>query len=137
MSTSITASNAGAPTNEYLFSDQNFIVSQSFVAGVGGVTPSFNFKVASPWPTINQTELLVTCTAPSGISASYLTLQGAPDNATWTALPYFAAPITVAAGTAYSATLALQPNTPQYIRISGSVQGGSAANATFGMALLF
>ena len=137
MATSITASNSSAPFNGYLLTDSNYTVTQSWTS-VGGVSPSMNFKVASPWPSIIQTELYVYSTAITGtsVSSSYITIQGAPDNATWTNLATIASPVvTVTAGAATSAYVSLPPGTPQYIRVSGS--SANAPTGSFGATLLF
>jgi len=140
MANSITSSNSSAPFNGYLLTDANFTVTQSWNNSTAAPTPSFNFKVATPWPSINSTELYVYSTVITGTvaSSSYLTLQGAPDNSTWTNLAYFANPILTATGSAaVSAYLTLQPGTPQYIRLSGSNQSGGTPTGSYGMTLLF
>lgn len=142
MATSITASNSSSPFNGFLLTDANFTVSQSWsTTSAGGTTPSFNFKVAAPWPTISQTELYIYSTAPTGTStsASALTLQDSADGTTWANVAPFAAPLlTVYGNTAISTTVTLQPTARQYLRLSGSnLSASSAPVGTFGMTLLF
>lgn len=137
MANSITASNSSAPFNGYLLTDATYVVTASIASGVGGVSTGFNLKNVTPFPSINDTTLYVACTATTGPSSSYITLQGSPDNSTWTNLSYFANPVLTVSGSATSANLTLQPGTPQYVRVSSSVQAGSAATATVTMALLF
>ena len=138
MATSITGS-TNSPYNAPLLVDANYIYSASW-AGVGGVSPTFNFNTANPWPTTAQFEVNVYSTAPTGTStsASYFTIQQSSDNVTWTTVTIFGQPMqgTVYGGSAYSQTLSLPYNVSQYLRLSASnASASSSPQGTWGWTL--
>ena len=128
MATSITASNSAAPFNSLLLTDSNYIVTAALNA-TNAVTPSVNFNVANPYPTIASTLIYITATdTQTNASGSAIYLQESADNSTWTNAANFAAPIGKVSGSTTFTPVTVNygtNNSKQYLRLSASNTTGN------------
>jgi len=142
MATSITASTQ-SPYSLPLLQDVNYNVSASWPAtATSGSTPSIYFANLD-WPTVGQFALSVYSSAVTGINAgssSYVTLQWAPDNATWVTIPPLSASVITAASTAVSQLVLLPPpansSVGYYVRAQATTNQPSLAGS-FGINTVF
>jgi len=138
---SITASNSSAPYNSLLLTDSNYTVSSSSYAATAATasTPSVNFQVVTPYPTIANTLWYVSCTNSTTTTGSVqLVLQEASDNATWTACAGLANPILTSSGSVATSSITVgpQPEAKQYLRLSAISTVGTVPTGSFSLSIL-